>query len=471
MSSRTRLIILLLYVIGAALWITPTPEAISTQAWHCLHIFILTISGIIICPLPISLISLMGAMTAIVTKVLTFADVFSEFDSRIIWIIIFAFFIARAFLKTGLGHRLAYLFISKLGHKIIGLSYGLLFTECILAPLIPSVAARSGGIIYPITQSIITAYTEGESANAENLRKTGAYLVNICNHGGIICSAMFLTSMAGNPLAAELASRMGVQITWTTWALGAIVPGLICLLLLPWTLCILSPSGIKQSDKAPMLAKNELNKMGPMQTKEISMLIIFFMLISGWIFEQYIGIDPTSITILGVLTLILIGVLTWEDITKEKGAWDTMIWFAILLAFSSQLSRLGIMNWIASVIIASMSALQSPLLIGVLLCAIYFYLHYFFASLTAHITVFYSLFLQLMIHASLPPLGSALILGYLSNLYGGLTHYGSGASPIFFGSGYQNIQQWWYVALIVCTLNLCIWLSISLLWLPAIGLI
>lgn len=468
-TNHARITLFILFSIGIMLWFTPAPEPLTHQAWHCLHIFILMITGIILCPIPVSLIALLGSLTAIITHTLTFNEIFSEFSSKIIWIIVFAFFIARAFIKTGLGHRLAYYFIKKLGHNIVGLSYGLLLTECMLAPMIPSVAARSGGVVFPITQSIIASYGEGENATPLQIKTTGAYLMNVCCHGSILCSALFLTSMAGNPLAAEFASRMGIQISWTTWFIGAFAPGFSCLALLPWLLRLLSPPGIVRSTRGPQLAAQELVKMGPLSVPEIKMIIALSILIIGWVGESFIGIDSTSVAILGVIGLILSEVITWNDVISEKNAWDTLLWFAILLAFSTQLSRLGIMSWITSSIAHLVSGIANPILLGFLLCTLYFYIHYFFASLTSHITVFYALFLHLMVQASLPPLGSALILGYLSNLFGGLTHYGSSASPIFYGSGYQTIAQWWRVGFIISTFNFILWLTISSLWLPLLG--
>ena len=469
--DRPKIILFLLGLMVFLGWQIPHPEGLTPQAWHCLIIFIVTILGIITNPFPISVMGLLGAMTMELSGTLPLEHILNSFGSKIVWIVVFAFFIAKAFFKTGLGQRIAYIFIAKIGHSVIGLSYGLIFTECILSPLIPSIAARSGGIIYPLAQSIITAYGNNADATEDNIRTTGAFIINICQHASVICSAMFLTAMAANPLIAELARSMGIHISWTTWALGACVPGLACLLILPWLVACICPPGIRYSTHGPQLAHNELDKMGAMQKNERIMLGVFLLLIIGWTTESLTGIDPTTVTIVGVLLLILTGVLSWDDAISEKSAWDTMVWFALLLSLSKQLETLGVMQYLAT----SYSGVIDPhlpmLWIGFILCASYFYVHYFFASLTAHVTVFYALFLKLMLLASLPPMASALILGYLSNLFGGLTHYGSSASPIFFGSGYQNIQQWWLVGIIVSTFNFILWLSLSLLWLPYIQLI
>jgi len=56
-------------------------------------------------------------------------------------------------------------------------------------------------------------------------------------------SAMFITAMAANPLAVNLAAAEGINISWGLWALAGIVPGLICLLTVPLILYALYPPG------------------------------------------------------------------------------------------------------------------------------------------------------------------------------------------------------------------------------------
>lgn len=468
-KHRNNIILTSIATIVFILWHIPEPSGITTQAWHCLIIFAGIIMLIISSSFNISFVALLGGNIAILTRTLTFNDIFAEFGSKIIWMVIFAFFIAKAFVKTGLGHRLAYIFIKFFGKSIYGLAYGLIMTEFLLSPLIPSLAARSGGIIYPIAKSILNAYADDESKE-EDIRKNGAYLMNVCCHASIVCSAMFLTAMAGNPLTAELAHRMGIYISWSTWAAGAILPGIVCLILLPWTIKLSVTPGICKSDNAPLIAEKALKEMGRLKIEEIKMIFIFLLLITFWIAESYIKIDASTTALTGVMLIMLSNILKWQDAIEEKNAWDTMIWFAILLAFSTQLGNLGVMKWLADFLNIILINFKTPLAIWLLLCCIYFYIHYFFASLTAHITVFYTLFLNLMIQSNLPPLSSALLLAYLSNLYGGLTHYASSTSPIFFGANFQSTKDWLKTGALTSSIHFLVWIVLSSIWLPIMSI-
>jgi divalent anion:Na+ symporter, DASS family len=69
------------------------------------------------------------------------------------WLMVASFFIAQGFLVTGLGERVALMFVSRLGRSSLGLSYGMALTDLILAPATPSNTARAGGVVYPIIVS------------------------------------------------------------------------------------------------------------------------------------------------------------------------------------------------------------------------------------------------------------------------------------------------------------------------------
>ena len=64
-----------------------------------------------------------------------------------------------------------------------------------------------------------------------------------------------------------------------------------------------------------------------------------------------------------------------------------------------------------------------------ILSLVYFYSHYFFASNTAHVSSMYGAFLAVAIAVGTPPMLAALVLGFFSNLFSSMTHYGTGPAP------------------------------------------
>lgn len=452
--------------LGVLLWFSPYPDEISAQAWHLFVIFLTTIVAIIISPMPMEAIAIASIAVASATKTLTLAQALSGFSNSIVWLVVFAFFISRGFSKTNLGRRIAYFFISKLGHSTLGLGYGLIFTELILSPLIPSVTARGGGIIFPIAKSLIDEYSrETRSSSA----RTGGYIMKVCFQANIITSTMFLTAMAANPLIVNIASDNGVVISWGTWALAAIVPGLISLLALPLVLFKLYKPDIIRSDSAPQIAKQELEKIGSLAWNEIMLLFVFLFLITFWIIGSKFGITATATALFGFAILLVTGVLTMDDAVSEKGAWRTFTWFATLIMLSSFLSKFGLISWLGDRIDG---VLNTEHYIGTMVTVLlsFFFIHYLFASATTLISTLYATFLIVLFKIGMPPLAAALSLGFVGILSSGLTHFGIASAPIFFGAGYLKTKTWWYLGFCTGVINLLIWSVVCFFWWKVIGI-
>lgn len=451
--------------LGALVWFVPHSDAISAQAWQLFTIFLTTIIAIIVSPMPMEAIAVASIAVATITKTLTLSQALSGFSNSIVWLVVFAFFISRGFSKTNLGRRIAYFFISKLGHSTLGLGYGLIFTELILSPLIPSVTARGGGIIFPIAKSLVDEYSRETRTSS---KRTGGYIMKVCFQSNIITSAMFLTAMAANPLVIQIAFDNGVVISWGTWAVAAILPGIVSLLLLPLILFKLHKPDITRSESAPKIAKKELEKIGALAWNEIILLLVFLFLITFWIIGYKFGISATTTALLGFTILLITGVLTMDDAVAEKGAWKTFTWFATLIMLSGFLSKFGLISWLGEQIddVINMDRTISTM---VFILVSFFFIHYFFASATTLISTLYATFLLVLFKVGIPPLVAALSLGFVGILSSGLTHFGIASAPIFFGAGYLSTKTWWYLGFWVGVANFIIWAFICTFWWKALG--
>ncbi len=456
-----------LVLLAALFWYIPAPEGVTNDGWHLLGIFLATIGGIILNPFPMGAISLFGIVTAVLTKTLTLEQCLAGFGSDIVWLVVFAFFISQGFVKTGLGSRIAYFFISKLGRSTLGLSYGLVVAEFILSPLIPSVTARGGGIIFPIAHSLAESYRDKTHKGVS--LKTAGFIMQSCAQSNVITSSMFITAMAANPLIVKLAQNAGVTISWMDWALAALVPGIISLVLMPLFLFKLYKPEITHSESAPAMAVKKLAEMGGMKLQEAIMLITFFVLITLWIAGAKLEISATTTALIGFCLLMLTGVLKWEDAAADKAAWHTFTWFATLVMMSGFLSKLGMMSWIGGQI-KEMLAGQNPQVTAVVVMLIYFYIHYLFASITAHVTVLFPTFLLVLIGTGMPATLAALVLGFASILSGGLTHFGIASAPIFYGAGYMNTKTWWKLGGLCSLLYIVVWVVSGSAWWKVLGL-
>ena len=471
-------------IIGLLVWfIIPVPDGVTPEAWHMLALFIGTIVAIIGKALPIGAIAIIAMTLVALTGVTNespsaaIADALSSYSSPLIWLIGIAVMISRGLIKTGLGKRIAYYFISIFGKKTIGVAYSLTVAELVIAPITPSNTARGGGIIHPIMKSIAQSF---HSTPEEGTQKTiGRYLAMVNYHANPITSGMFITATAPNPLVVDLVNKAtggDIQLSWTTWAVAMFIPGMLCLILMPIIIYLVYPPEVKETPDAKAFATDNLKQMGKVNTQEKIMLGVFALMLVLWanipaliLGEQY-TVDATTTAFIGLSTLILTGVLTWDDVLKEKSAWDTIIWFGALIMMASYLNKLGLISWFSSNI-ESMIGMTGVGWIGaiVILTLVYLYIHYFFASTTAHITALFAAFYTVGLTLGAPPMLYALILAAAGNIMMTLTHYATGTAPVIFNSGYVTLGEWWGIGAIMSVVNLVVWIGAGLIWWKVLG--
>jgi divalent anion:Na+ symporter, DASS family len=451
---------------GVGVALAPSPEGIEPRAWQLFAIFVATILGLIFQPLPGGAMVLLGIAATAVFGVLPPATALAGYADPVVWLVLSAFMLARGMIKTGFGRRVALLFVRTLGGTSLGLGYALALTDGVLASVIPSNSARSGGIVFPITRSIAESYGSQPGPTAARL---GAFLLPLVYQTDVIVCAIFLTGQASNPLIAGFVLQVtGIELSYGTWFLGAVVPGLVSLALTPLFLYRLFPPEVRRTPKAADYASTELRKMGPLSRVELLMLATFLLVLVLWVTTRWHGIDYTVVALLGLGTLLITGVLTWQDVITERSAWDVFIWYGGLVLLARELGKTGITEWFAQGTGALLEGWSWPLSLAVLLL-VYFYAHYAFASITAHSSAMLIPFLSVALVAGAPAMLAALLFAYLSNLCACLTHYGTTPAPIYFGAGYVTQARWWQIGLAASAPHLVLWPVLGLLWWKLLG--
>jgi len=467
LDARGRLLRWAITVLPAvAVWLMPRPEGITPEGWRLFAIFVATILGSITLPLPGGAVVLLAVTAAAATGALPVEQALRGYADPVVWLVLAAFCISRAMIHTGLGRRIALLFIRALGRRSLGLGYALIATDGVLASVIPSNGARAGGILFPIARSIAETY---ESRPGESARRLGAYLMVLLYQCDVVICAMFLTGQASNPLIAKLGLQgTGWNLDYTHWLAGAIVPGLASLVLVPLLLYRLYPPELKETPEAADFARRELQALGPTSRSERIMMSVFLLVGALWMTTAWHHIDYAVVALSGVAALLLTGVLTWNEIISERNAWDVFIWYGGLVRLALALGETGLTRKFAEAT-ADLTAGWAWWAALVLLALVYFFAHYGFASITAHSTAMLTPFLAVVIAAGAPPHLALLVLAYLSNLCAALTHYGTTHGPIYFGAGYVRKSTWWRLGLSVALVNLLIWAALGPLWWRLIG--
>ena len=464
-SRLVRLLLVVAIFLGLA-YLVPAPGGITAEGWRITAVFLATVAGLMLQPLPGAAMVVVGlTMMALVGNLPTSAAL-TGFSSPSVWLVLAAMLMSRVLRDTGLSRRIALLFVRTFGGSSLGVSYSLLLSDVTLAAGIPSITARSGGIILPVARGIAELYDSRPGPSADLL---GRFLMVALYQGSTVACAMFMTGQASNVLAVSLAAKTaGVTITWGSWFVAGLVPGLVSCLLIPYVVYRMVPPGITRTPAASAYARDELARMGKMRGREAVVCAVFATVCLLWITSGWHRLDVTLVAMAGISVLFLTHILTWEQALAERSAWDVFIWYGGLMTMGEALNNTGsttaFANWVGGWFVGI------PWF-GVLLLTlgIYFYAHYAFASITTHVLAMFPPFAILLIGVGVPPLLTVYSLACLANLTAGLTHYGTTTAPIVFAENYVSVGEWWKVGFVVSIVNLVVWLTIGFAWWKFLG--
>jgi len=442
----------------------PRTSAIGPEGRRLLGIFTAAIFGLILQPIPGGALVLIALTLATLFGGLTIQRALAGYSDPIVWLVLAAFFISNALLGTGLARRIALLFVRLFGTSSLGVCYSLGLTDFVLAFIIPASGARSGGVVLPIVRSVAELYDSRPGPTAGRL---GAFLMIGVYEAVCVTSATLLTGQASNVIASRLSSEfLHYQITWASWFRAGIVPGLLSLAVVPWIVYRLYPPLIRHTPEAAAFARRELDKMGPMSRAEWIVCAVFVAVCGMWIFTS---LDAAVPPLLGSGVLLITGALNWHDVTGDRVAWDVFIWYGGLFQLAKSLGEAGVTQVFAKSIGSGFAGLgMEAFFVAALL--VYFYAHYGFASVTAHILALYPAFAAVMLAKGVPPGLAAFSLGCFGNLCAALTNYGTTPAPMFFAHGYVPFGTWWRIGFITSFVTLSIWGTIGFAWWKMIGI-
>ena len=463
--------------IGSVLWFFPTPEGLDPQAWQCFAVFAATILALLLKPLPMGASVLLGLVVLATGNVLgetskeSLAVALSGYGDTTTWLVVAAFLLGSAMVRSGLGRRIALGLAALLGRTVLGLAYAIAGAEFILGTMIPSNTARGGGVMAPIVNSLSHALG---SRPDEQPGRAGEYLCLCGAHLNLVAAATFLTGMAANPLITDFFSKTDIAIErelgfdWGVWLLGSIVPAIVSFIVLPLFLHKLAPPELKDAGAARRQARADLSEMGPWARHEKVLLGVFLLMLGLWASKPLHGLHTTTVALIGVGILLIAGAEKWRDITRNAAAWDALIWLGGLISMADALRELGFVGWFASVMQAQVSGMGwlTALLI---LALVYFYSMYGFSMLTGHIKAMVAVFFLVAVGTGAPPMLTIALLAYFSNLCGCLTNYSTGPVVIYFGLGYVESIRWFRIGFLVSLLHLAIWLGVGLPWWKLLG--
>jgi len=467
-------------LVGIVIALLPVPAGLAPHAWLYFAVFAAVIVALVTEPIPAAGVGLIGVtflgLCGLPFTPAQHADpafrlpaealrwTLAGFVNGTVWLIFGAFVFAMGYEKTGLGRRIALVLVKRLGGRTLGLGYAIALSDVALAPFTPSNTARSAGAIFPVIRNIPELYGSGPGPSA---RRIGAYLMWTAFAITCVTSSMFITALAPNLLAVEFIRKTtGQEIAWGQWALGFLPVGVLLVVTVPWLVYKIYPPEIRGSAEVPRWAAAELGKLGPISRREVIMAALVTGALGGWVFGGSV-VDPTMVALAAISLMLICGVVTWNDILANTPAWNVLAWFATLVVLADGLNKVGFVGWFGKNT-AALLAGYPPLVVMLALVALFFLIHYMFASLTAHTTAVLPVILAA--GAAVPGLAVrefVLLLGFSLGIMGVITPYATGPAPVYYGCGFITRKEFWTLGAIFGAIYLVALLALGL---PALRL-
>ena len=448
------------FLLALGIWFAPVPAGLTAPAWQLFAIFIAAIVSVLLGAFPLLTSTMLAVAAVVLTGTISPAKAFGGFANASVLLVVIAFIVAQAVVKSGLGQRISLFMVGLFGRSSLGLAYSVVLTDALIAPAFPSNTAR-GGVIYPVVLSV--AQGSGSRPDDPEGRRLGGYLM-FCGMAGLaVSSALWMTATSANPIGIQIAGEFGLKIGFGSWLLAASVPALTAILLLPRVVAWLYPPGVGKTPEAPAAARKALAALGPLSRDERITAVAFVLMVSGWIFADRLGLNVTSIAFAGLGLLLMSNVLTLDDIAKQGDTLATFLWLAVLFALSGQLNELGFMGYVGQRLASYLGGLSWPLTY-VTLVVLYVAIHYMFVSQTSQVLALLGVFLDVGIRGGVPAPLMAYALLFASSYFSVITPQGGSQNVIFVGSGYLTQPELYRVGLLTTLFFLAVFMTVGTGW-------
>ena len=342
------------FAIALGIWFFPVPAGLTAPAWHLFAVFAAAIASVLIGAFPLLTASMLAVGAIVLTGTIKPEQAYSGFANSSVLLVVIAFIVAQAVVKSGLGQARS---ASSWSAASAARRSASPTASC--SPTRPSRrpfrATRRAAACSSRSCSSVAKGAGSKPEDPES-RRLGGYLM-FCSMAGLaVSSALWMTATSANPIAVQIVQQAGLEIDFGKWLLASAVPSLVAIGLLPLIVAKLFPPGVGKTPEAPAAARRELAGMGPMSRDEWITAATFVLMVAGWIFGSKLKLNTTSVAFMGFGVLLFLGVITLDDITKQGDTLVTFLWLAVLFAMSAQLNELGFMGYVGERLASSLAA-------------------------------------------------------------------------------------------------------------------
>ncbi len=345
-------------VIAVALWMV---------SWWLTEAVSISVTAL----LPLLLFPLLGIMPI--------AEVGNNYGSPIIFLFFGGFVMALALEKVNLHRRIALNIIKITGTTPNKVVLGFMIATASLSMWISNTATTV--VMLPIALSVINLLIDDADGFT---KKDKNFAISVMLGIAFSANAGGVATVIGTPpnsiLIGLLENEYGIEISFLKWMVFGLPFSILMIGLSYLTMVhLIFPSKGLNFSASKDVIQDELKKLGPTQSKEKMVLVIFGVTVSLWIFRTLInnlipglGLSDTMISMFAAISLFAIPfnlkkgdfILEWKD--TQKLAWGILILFGGGLALAKGMSVSGIVDAVSAAIAAgnfSVTATASLLII------------------------------------------------------------------------------------------------------------
>ncbi|AJS60637.1 SLC13 family permease [Paenibacillus sp. IHBB 10380] len=459
-------------IIALLLFFMPTPEGMSLEAQRAIAIFTGALILWITTPIPIYLTSIIAILLLPLVGAVEDQEVaFGTLGFDVIWLMVAAFILTAAMIKSNLGRRLSLWMITKFGKTPKMTLFLLIVINFVLAFFVPSTTARAT-LMVPICLILLEVYKAipGESKLGKVMMLQGVQADALATSG-------VMTATSGNIIAVGFINEQaGGNIGYMDWLLASMPTAIITMLITFFIGLKLFPiKGESNFDNARDTLKDELKKLGAFSLDEKKAVTIFLLTVFLWATGDYhnawfgFELSTEQTAVLGALLCLLprIGLLTWKE-TNIK--WELMIFAAGAYAVGNALDKSGGAEWIiGKVVVALGMEHMNHVLVYVVVVFLSMYSHLIFTSKTVRVTILIPAFIALAKTLGIDPVPLALAAAMTMTYTITLPPH-SKVNTIYFGTGYFTVLDQVKYAVITCFVGASVISLAIFTWFKVIGI-
>lgn len=458
-------------IVGIVLLMLPTPEGL-TRAGHIVLVMSVMATILFVTePVPLPTVALMIIVGQVGLMGIESTQVAKSLMTDSVLFIMGSLMLAVAVVKQKLDKRIAWLIVRMTGTRTVSIAFGISVVSGLLASFIGEHTVAA--MMLPVGVTLITLTSD----DPKKVRNLAAVILFSISYG---CSIAGIGTPSGGARNAIMIgywkeffydpndpATHQYLIDYAKWMIYAYPMFLLQLPLVTFILLGAFKPEYKDLSRACVRLRTQVLVQGPMKTKDFISVIIFGLIIMGWVtLSSDYGMG--TIAVAGAAAFLVAGLVLWDDVNSGVN-WGVVLLYAAAISLGVQMKDTGAAKWVAENFLALLSPLGADQGIGL------------WASVSLLTTAVTNTMSNGAAVAVLGPVvlklaevagESPIIIGFItavSSAFAYLTVVGTPACTIVYASGYLKTTDFLKVGWRMVIMSTLVMLIAAWIYWPLIG--